>query len=345
MPSQWIRRFDRVAYHAQQLSLFLNGLIFAVAARTAASGSRQAPSREVTRLVRARFRELLRRDLENVEHGYYPRRLLFQFPVRKYIRSLPALMRDAPRILRRKQRGNFSDLPREVDTGRYPPYYRRNFHWQTDGYLSDHSAAVYDLSVELLFLGTADIMRRQVIPPIAEFLRGQDPASVRLLDIGCGTGRTLKQLATAQPALRYHGVDLSPYYIKAARALLADTAEVSLLVENAEALPYIDEYFDIITSVYLFHELPRNPRRRVLREAYRLLRPGGLLVLEDSAQLSDSEELGEILASFPGEYHEPFYRGYLDDDLAAIAEECGFVVESVQVHLVTKAVVARKPAH
>src|SRR5690606_33839699 len=98
------------------------------------------------------------------------------------------------------------------DMSRYPPYYRRNFHWQTDGYFSERSAELYDLGVEILFRGTADIMRRQVIPPITRFLRGTDsgarvgarPGDVRLLDIACGTGRTLKQLAVAHPELRYH---------------------------------------------------------------------------------------------------------------------------------------------
>ena len=54
---------------------------------------------------------------------------------------------------------------------RYPAYYRRTFHWQTDGYFTEHSAEVYELGVELLFRGTADVMRRQIIPPVTRFIR------------------------------------------------------------------------------------------------------------------------------------------------------------------------------
>jgi ubiquinone/menaquinone biosynthesis C-methylase UbiE len=287
---------------------------------------------------------LYARDLANVEEGLYPRDLLFQIPVGEYARAFPSLVRDTPRIVRRMRARNYKDIP-PVDKERYPAYYRRTFHWQTDGYLSDHSAQVYDLGVELLFRGTADVMRRQIIPPVTRHLRDRalSPGRVRLLDVACGTGRVLQQMATAHPALRYHGVDLSPNYVKAARRRLRDVAECALLVENAERLPYRDAHFDVVTSVYLFHELPRNARRNVVREIFRVLRPGGLVVLEDSAQHADSPALVAVLGDFPATYHEPFYKEYLDDDLAGLLAEVGFVVESSEPHLVAKVVVARKP--
>src|SRR4029079_18388025 len=121
----------------------------------------------LARELAARFEALMARDLANVEAGLYPRRLLFQMPVATYARLLPALLGDLPRVAERARRRDFRDLPAEVDLEVYPPYYRRNFHWQTDGYLSRRSAELYYLGVELLFGGTADVMRRQVIPPIS----------------------------------------------------------------------------------------------------------------------------------------------------------------------------------
>ena len=75
----------------------------------------------------------------------------------------------------------------------------------------------------------------------------------------------------------------------------------------------------------MFHELPRNARRNVVREMFRVVRPGGLVVIEDSAQLAESPELEGVLRDFPAEFHEPFYADYLEDDLAGILRECGFV--------------------
>ena len=98
-----------------------------------------------------------------------------------------------------------------------------------------------------------------------------------------------------------------------------------------------------MTSVYLFHELPRNARRNVVREMFRVVRPGGLVVIEDSAQLSESADIATALRAFPREFHEPFYANYLEDDLAGLLAEVGFVVESTEPHLVAKVVVARRP--
>ena len=145
------------------------------------------------------------------------------------------------------------------------------------------------------------------------------------------------------PHLSLTGLDISPYYLQVARTVLDDVADVSLMAENAEELPFRDDYFTIATSVYLFHELPRAVRRRVLAEAYRVLRPGGLLVLEDSAQLAESGPLAFFLSRFAREFHEPFYREYVEDDLAGIVREVGFDVEAVESHFVSKVVVARKP--
>jgi ubiquinone/menaquinone biosynthesis C-methylase UbiE len=283
------------------------------------------------------------RDLANVEAGMYPRELLFDVPVGQYIRALPKLVRDTPRVVRRMRRGDYKDIP-AVDKKRFPPYYRRNFHWQTDGYFSEHSAEVYELGVELLFRGTADVMRRQIIPPITRHVQARGGANrLRALDIACGTGRTLHQLARTHPTMRLHGADLSPAYIREARRRLVDVAELTLAIENAEALPWADGTFDIVTSVYMFHELPRNARRNAIREMFRVLAPGGLVVLEDSAQLSDSPELAGVLRNFPRDFHEPFYEDYLGDDLAGILRDTGFIVESSLPHLVAKVVVAHKP--
>jgi len=330
---------DRLAYRSQHLSFLINATVMQEAARLLAGAPRPyVPAAEMRALLRRRD-ALHARDLANVDAGLYPRELLFDIPVRRYLRSFPRLVRDSPRVVRRMRRGDFRDIP-PVDKHRYPAYYRRTFHWQTDGYFSDHSAEVYELGVELLFRGTADVMRRQIIPPITRFVR--DQPCVRLLDVACGTGRTLHQLWRALPGLRLWGVDLSPAYVRTARKRLAHVDELTLAVENAEALPFADGAFDVVTSVYLFHELPRNARRNVVRELHRVLRPGGLVVIEDSAQLAESAAIATALQQFPRDFHEPFYADYLADDLGAVLADAGFTVASVEPHLVAKVVVARK---
>jgi len=338
-----LRPLDRLAYRTQHLSMLIHATVMQEAARIVSRTPRPYVAPAELRCLLRRRKELHERDLANVEADLYPRELLFDIPVRRYLRSLPRLVRDTPNVVRRMRRRDYQDIP-VVDKERFPAYYRRNFHWQTDGYFSEHSAEVYELGVELLFRGTADVMRRQVIPPVTRFIQQAGGAErVRLLDVACGTGRTLHQLAAAHPALRLTGIDLSPAYVRTARRRLDHIAELTLAVENAEALPWADASFDVVTSVYLFHELPSNARRNVAREMFRVVRPGGLVVIEDSAQLSESAELATVLREFPREFHEPFYAKYLEDDLAALLREAGFVVESTEPHLVAKVVVARRP--
>src|SRR5262245_13018961 len=181
-------RFDRLAYHSQHFSFLINATVMEEAARLLARKRRPDIDYSVWRALQHRRTELHRRDLKNVEAGHYPRELLFDFPVRRYLREFPRLLRDAPRVVRRMRAKDFKDIPK-VDKERFPPYYQRTFHWQTDGYFSEHSAEMYELGVELLFRGTADVMRRQIIPPITRLVREGAAERMKLLDIGWSTGR------------------------------------------------------------------------------------------------------------------------------------------------------------
>ena len=72
------------------------------------------------------------------------------------------------------------------------------------------------------------------------------------------------------------------------------------------------------------------------------MRDGGLLILQDSAQQSDSPELTHFQRWFNSHFHEPYFKDYVRDDLAGAARESGFEVQDVETHFVSKVVVARK---
>jgi ubiquinone/menaquinone biosynthesis C-methylase UbiE len=337
--------FDRARYRSQHLALLVQATAMQEAARLVARQPRAKLALATIRALQQRHAELHARDLANVDAGLYPRELLFGIPLAEYARTLPKLMRDAPAVIRRQRAGDYKDIP-PVDKDRFPAYYRRTFHWQTDGYFSAHSAEVYDLGVEMLFRGTADVMRRQIIPPITRYVREHGPGG-SLIDVGCGTGRVLGQIAATHPALRLTGVDLSQAYLDVARRRMADLPHLALIAGNGEALPCPDGSpgagFDLATSVFLFHELPRNARRNVVRELLRVVKPGGLIVIEDSAQLSDSGAIMQALRNFPREFHEPFFDDYVEDPLEDLIAEVGGVVDDVAPHLVAKVVVAHRP--
>lgn len=313
-----------------------------LARKLALPGDVPVPTLGQRRSLMQSFERLIERDYANAAAGIYPWSLLFQMPVGTYVRTLPRLLADLPNVLRRRRDGRWKELPEDVDLREYPPYYRRTFHWQSDGYLSRRSAELYDVGVELLFGGTADVMRRQVLPPLVAHARGRDQP-LHVLEVACGTGRVGSQLLRALPDARYVGVDLSPYYVELARERLADQPRARFEVANAESLPFPDQSFDAVCCVYLFHELPRNARRRVWAEMRRVLRPGGLLVIEDSMQMADDPELGVFLERFPQDMHEPFYGDYVRDDLAEGLRENGWLVHGRERAFLSTVVTALRP--
>ncbi|HEV2300400.1 MAG TPA: class I SAM-dependent methyltransferase, partial [Stellaceae bacterium] len=201
----------------------------------------------------------------------------------------------------------------EAPPGRYPRYYLQPFHFQSGGYLSEGSAERYDHQVEVLFGGGAAAMRRQALVPLKAALHGRTHA--RLLDIGCGTGRFLRDVKRNHPRLEVVGIDLSPYYLAVARRDLSAWSRVRLVEAAGERMPFADAQFDAVTAIYLFHELPPAVRRAVGAEIRRILKPGGSFVLVDSLQKGDEPLYDAMLDYFPLAFHEPYYASYVATDL------------------------------
>ncbi len=298
--------------------------------------------------LRQRLNTILETDWQDAERGIYPASLLFDHPWEDFFRYYPVVWFDMPNMWERINQKRYQDFAPNIDTQGYPNYYVQNFHHQTDGYLSEQSANLYDLQVEILFNGAADTMRRRVLAPLKQGLQvfgDVPPSQVRILDVACGTGRALKQIRGMLPQASLHGVDLSPAYLRKANQLLSQNpGELSQLLQaNGEALPYLDNYFHGTTSVFLFHELPPDARQNVINECFRVTRPGGTFVICDSIQPCDSPEFEPMMENFPAIFHEPYYRSYMGDDLVLRLATAGFTDVRTEVHFMSKYLVGRKP--
>lgn len=306
-------------------------------------------SPELLNQLRLRLNQLLETDWKEAEEGTYPTSLLFDNPWDDFFSYYPAVWFDLPSIWDRVQNKRYQDFSPEIDTEGYPAYYLQNFHHQTDGYLSDLSANLYDLQVELLFNGAADAMRRRILAPLKgglQELTSINSKDTKVLDVACGTGRTLRLLRGMLPKVSLHGTDLSPTYLRKANQLLAELpGELPQLIQaNAETLPYSDEYFHGISCVFTFHELPPQARQNVINEISRVLKPGGVFVICDSIQATDSPEFKPMMENFPTMFHEPYYKSYIDDDLGERLKAAGLTAPAVHNHFVSKYWIAQKPA-
>ena len=252
------------------------------------------------------------------------------------------MIADLPGALARRAERDPGTARKVAATADLPDYYLQDFHYQTGGYLTDESARLYDVQVETLFYGTANAMRRAALRPIAEALAGRDQRHVALLDVACGTGRLLRDIRLAWPAIGLTGLDLSAAYLEESRNHFKGLRPATLLEANAESIPLPTGSQDIVVTVFLYHELPPEVRPRVTTEMARVLKPGGRLIFIDSLQMGDKPGWDGLLEAFPVRFHEPYYRHYAIDDLDAQFSAAGLAPVAGTTAFLSKMLVRRK---
>jgi ubiquinone/menaquinone biosynthesis C-methylase UbiE len=285
------------------------------------------------------MRDLFAQDWKNVEAGLYPAPFNWIRDTRRAMASVQFLA-DIPRVAARQKRHGHSDVGKKGEG--LPRYYRQNFHYQTDGYLSDRSARLYDFQVEALFAGTADAMRRRAYVPIARALEGRDAGRATLLDIGAGTGQFLGFVKSVQPQLKTIALDLSEPYLGRGRKWLSRGVPTKFVEAPAEAMPLKNASVDIAVSIFLFHELPPKIREAASLEIARVLKPGGTFVLADTIQYGDVAEFEGLIEVFPELLHEPYYLTYAKTDLDALFGKAGLERVETDIAYLTKISVFRK---
>ena len=288
--------------------------------------------------------QLLKKDGENIARGFYPREVLKAEGILEHFRRVPKIILDGYFISRRRKNKNHRDFSKEAQSyfADVPEYFQRNFHFQSDGYLTKKSAELYEHQVEILFSGAADAMRRLVIPLLKAKYPG-DGEGLRFLELGAGTGRLTKFMSLAFPKAKIIATDVSSPYLQKARENLKDFSRVDFLQAMAEEIPLPDGSFDVVYSCFLFHELPLEIRKRVLTESFRLLKAGGFFGFVDSIQKKDAEHFQWALARFPVDFHEPFYKNYIEHDMAELLTMAKYDSVQTERGFFSKAMLAEKP--
>ncbi|WP_049781997.1 class I SAM-dependent methyltransferase [Parvularcula bermudensis] len=285
--------------------------------------ARPAPPREVRRA----FFRLFAEEAADIAAGRYrvPADLRTPPDLRALLAQARRYYEEAGTISRRAHRRGGAVETRKIAPAGLPSYYVQNFHFQSDGWLSDPSAEIYDTQVESLFTGAADTMRRRGLPLLLDEIdrvAGEEGRAPVLVDIGCGTGRLLADCLVNRPHVDAFGLDLSTAYLRVARNHVGRD-RAAFIQAPAEQLPFADHSVDILFSVYLFHELPAKVRERVAAEFSRVLKPGGYYLHIDSVQYGDTA-MDIMLEGFPRAVHEPYYDAYCRQDLDALFASGGF---------------------
>jgi ubiquinone/menaquinone biosynthesis C-methylase UbiE len=294
--------------------------------------------------IRRAYLDVFEQDNANIASGLY--RTATDLNLKKSATLLATSMRflaDIPRIDERRLRNAGTEVRALPGSEKFPAYYRQNFHWQTDGWLTRESAQLYDFQVEALFAGTAAAMRRTTaLALLADSLQGHDQRKTSVLDLGCGTGNFAAEIMGNYPRLKLTALDMSPAYADEARSKLCAWRSAEVCTGAAEVLPFPDASFDCVVSVYLFHELPPKVRHAAFAEVARVLKPSGTFILADALQTGDNHDLDAMLEYFPIGFHEPFFSSWLNTDLSALGQKFGFEVRASRQALLTKAIAFKR---
>ena len=179
--------------------------------------------------------------------------------------------------------------------------------WFFDGW-----SRIYDLR----------LVQRATYRPVHDgVLRALHESRVRqVLDIGCGTGQLAVRIREELPAVSIVGCDFSDGMLQRA---VARSATIDWVRGDAGRLPFGDGAFDAIVSTEAFHWFPDQDA--ALREFFRVLKPGGRLLLAlvntPTALVSEVMHLGSQIVG------EPFYWPTMAQ-MRRRVQHAGFTVES-----------------
>lgn len=163
-----------------------------------------------------------------------------------------------------------------------------------------------------------------------------DFAPKRILDIGTALGNTLLPIAQAFPDTEFVALDVSAPMLRYghARAASLGIKNITFIQMNGEDLSAFEpgEFDMVMTSIFL-HELSSKSLPKVVREGYRVLAEGGLMLHLEQPQYSEDMPLYEQYMRDWDSYNnnEPFWSAMHETDLIALLSSVGFDEAAVNV--------------
>ncbi|CAK9259820.1 unnamed protein product [Sphagnum jensenii] len=228
----------------------------------------------------------------------------------------------------------------------YPDYYLKEFHAYADGNLSWKAAS--EVAPATLSMVLHTIPTAKTAAEAAERVRGAWLWAIEdhhrahsnglgvsaILDVGCSTGESTQALAAGFPDAELVGLDLSPHFLAVAQYMQkkrvasgkpGSERSISWVHANGESTGLPAASFDIVSLAFVIHECPQHAIKNLLKEAYRLLRPGGTVALTDNSPKS------KVIQSLPPAVFtlmkstEPHSDEYYLLDLDGAMKEIGFI--------------------
>jgi ubiquinone/menaquinone biosynthesis C-methylase UbiE len=154
----------------------------------------------------------------------------------------------------------------------------------------------------------------------------------RILDMGCSVGHSTLPYVDAYPDAEIHAIDVAAPMLRYGHARAEALGKrIHFSQQNAECTNFADSSFDLVVSHILLHEIPPFAIRNVMRECYRLLAPGGLMLHVEAPLYRHMDAYMAFLYDWQTvNNNEPFWSAMRDLDLQAEAIAAGFEADKVR---------------
>ena len=207
-----------------------------------------------------------------------------------------------------------------------PDYASREIHLQPGGYVLEPLAGfLYDFGFKVFMGGAGD---HDLVAKMAARAAGvpADGAVKRILDLGCSAGATTTALKLHHPGAEVHGIDISAPMVRYAHLrAIEQGVEVHFRQMPAETLAYGDGEFDMVLAMLLFHEVPVDVGRRIVEQAFRVLRPGGTFTVLDFVGVRERDVYSMFFAEMDAaDNGEPYLPGYVRSNVEDVMRDVGF---------------------
>ncbi|MEE4184393.1 MAG: class I SAM-dependent methyltransferase [Gammaproteobacteria bacterium] len=194
------------------------------------------------------------------------------------------------------------------------------------------AGAVYDNAINVFAFNQMGLNMDDIGHTMSNYVRIKFPdfKPEKILDCGCSIGHNSVPWKQTFPDAEVTAIDVSAPCVRYAAARAASFgADVKFMQMNATKLDFPDNHFDVVFSSMFLHELPLKDIRAYLKEANRVLKPGGLLLTMELPPNSKLEAYDQFYLDWDCYYnYEPYYKPFRDQDYRELCTTAGFPADN-----------------